>query len=120
MTPTIPTVNQFPEYVADQLLMAEDLNNMYGYLDEQERLTRTSMIGIGIVCGLEVKTLADGTKLTITRGVGDTSEGYLIKMETEDFYEYKDFDAIKPKIYDVFVNTSVATNGEMKSEQRFP
>jgi len=116
----IPTANQFPEFVADQLLMAEDLNNMFSYLEEQERLTRTSMIGIGIVCGLEVKTSTNGTKLTITRGVGDTSEGYLIKMETEDFYEYKDFDAVKPKLYDVFVKTSVATNGEMKSEQRFP
>ena len=116
----IPTVNQFPEFVADQLLMAEDLNNLFGYLEEQERLTRTSMIGIGIVCGLEVKTSTDGTKLTITRGAGDTSEGYLIRMEDETFFEYKEFDAVKPKFYDVFVKTSVEASGEIKREQRFP
>ena len=116
----IPTVNQFPEFVADQLLMAEDLNNMFGYLEEQERLTRTSMIGIGIVCGLEVKTSTDGTKITITRGTGDTSEGYLIRMEEETFFEYKEFDAVKPKFYDVFVKTSVESSGEIKREQRFP
>jgi PKD repeat protein len=113
------TEYQFPEFVADQLLTAEDLNNMFGYLEEQERLTRTTMIGIGIICGLEVKTASDGTNLTISRGGGDTSEGYLMRLETETFYEYKEFDALKPKYYDVFVNSTVESSGEIKRTQKF-
>ncbi|HYE54394.1 MAG TPA: hypothetical protein VD996_06105, partial [Chitinophagaceae bacterium] len=111
---------QFPEFVADQLLTAEDLNNMFGYLEEQERLTRTTMIGIGIICGLDAKTSADGTSITITRGGGDTSEGYLMRLETDTFYEYKAFDALKPKYYDVFVNSTVEASGDIKRTQKFP
>ncbi|NOT50462.1 MAG: hypothetical protein HOP10_04200 [Chitinophagaceae bacterium] len=117
----IPVVNQYPEFVADQLLTSDDLNNMFGFLEEQERLTRTSMIGIGIVCGLEVKTAVDGTSITITGGAGATSEGYLIKLETDTYFEYKDFDAVKPRHYDgVFVNTTVEADGKMKHTQKFP
>ena len=50
------------------------------YLDEQERLTRANLIGIGIVCGLEISYEPAQTPATIhlSRGCGVTSEGYLI------------------------------------------
>ncbi len=48
------TFNFYPEFVADQVLTADHLNELFDYLDEQDRLTRRCLIGIGIVCGLEV------------------------------------------------------------------
>jgi hypothetical protein len=78
MLPTNPSV--YPEFVADQVLTAHDLNELFGYLDEQGRMTRTNLIGIGIVCGLQVQTNAAKTEVTITKGCGVTSEGYLVTL----------------------------------------
>ena len=50
----IPSKLLYPDFVPDQLLTSEDLNSLFGYLDEQGRLTRTNLIGVGIVCGLEI------------------------------------------------------------------
>jgi len=55
----------YPEFVADQILSSEHLNRLFGYLEEQERLTRANLIGIGIVCGLEVKINTAGSALVI-------------------------------------------------------
>lgn len=72
------TFNFYPEFVADQVLTADHLNELFDYLDEQDRLTRRCLIGIGIVCGLEVTyTVAD---IRISRGAGVTSKGYLIEF----------------------------------------
>lgn len=67
----------YPVFEANQVLSASHLNDMVEYLDEQSRLTRADLIGIGIVCGLEVRFDAPGI-VTISRGCGVTSEGYLI------------------------------------------
>lgn len=82
-----PTALQYPIFEANQVLTNEHLNELFVYLDEQERLTRTNLIGIGIVCGLELSlkrgTGTDGPTIGITRGCGVTSEGYLI-IESAD------------------------------------
>ena len=100
----IPVNTIYPEFVADQLLTSENLNQLFGYLDEQGRMTRTNLIGIGIVCGLQVQTAADGTTLTITKGTGVTSEGYLISSNTVKYTDYTSFDAVKNIYYDKFVD----------------
>ena len=100
----IPANNIYPEFVPDQLLTSSDLNNLFGYLDEQERLTRTNLIGVGIVCGLEVKINAAKTAITITKGTGVTTEGYLVVMEEVTYTKYSQFDAVKDELYDRFVN----------------
>jgi hypothetical protein len=75
-----PTFFTFPQFVANQVLKKDHLNDLFGYLDEQNRLTRTNLIGIGIVCGLDVIPDNAGGKITVTRGCGVTSEGYLIAL----------------------------------------
>lgn len=82
-----PTALQYPIFEANQVLTNVNLNELFIYLDEQERLTRTNLIGIGIVCGLEL-SLVPGTETTgptigISKGCGVTSEGYLI-IESAD------------------------------------
>jgi hypothetical protein len=68
--------NEYLVFQADQLLTNDSLNQMFYYLDQQNRWTRNKLIGIGIVCGLEI-VLKPGV-IEITKGVGVSSQGYLI------------------------------------------
>ncbi|HEX5168603.1 MAG TPA: PKD domain-containing protein [Cyclobacteriaceae bacterium] len=79
--------NSYPVFVADQVLSADHLNEIVNYLDEQDRLTRNKLIGIGIVCGLEL--IVDPTQIVITKGCGVTSSGYLIVQDelTLQYYQ---------------------------------
>ncbi len=80
-----PTQNSYPVFVANQVLTSRHLNEIFNYLDEQDRLTRANLVGIGIVCGLEISiTAADGkTTIYVSRGCGVTSQGYLIVVPEE-------------------------------------
>lgn len=95
----------YPEFVPDQLLSSEHLNQLFEYLEEQGRLSRTNLIGIGIVCGLELQPLADGKSITITKGCGVTSEGYLISVEGINYTKYKDFNPVQDRLYSKFVDS---------------
>jgi len=68
----------FPVFEADQVLTNHHLNDLFNYLDQQERLTRCKLLGSGIVCGLEVSTAND--TINITKGCGLTSQGYIILL----------------------------------------
>ena len=100
----LPVNTVFPEFVPDQLLTSSDLNELFGYLDEQGRLTRTNLIGIGIVCGLEVSINSAKNAITISKGTAVTSEGYLITVPAITYTEFNTFDAVKERYYDRFVN----------------
>lgn len=103
--------SRFPEFVADQVLTAQNLQDLFNYLDEQERLTRTNLIGIGIVCGLEVSV--SNTSVTISQGVGVTSAGYLVAMPQRTYTHQQEFNAEKERLYDRFVDLGT-------KKQRFP
>ncbi|MDF2460013.1 MAG: hypothetical protein K0S79_2429, partial [Nitrospira sp.] len=79
------TQDIYPVFEANQVLSDLHLNEIFNYLDEQDRLTRANLIGIGIVCGLEISQDIIGTApaIRLTRGCGVTSEGYLI-VEPQD------------------------------------
>lgn len=74
------TQDKYPHFEANQVLTSSHLNQVFNYLDEQERLTRANLIGIGIVCGLNFNVETSGSTRTIhlTRGVGVGSAGYLL------------------------------------------
>jgi hypothetical protein len=70
------------EYIVfepDQVLTNNHLNNLFNYLDQQDRWTRNKTIGIGIACGF--KLLKSTDNIEVTRGCGITSQGYLILQE---------------------------------------
>lgn len=73
----------YPVFEPNQVLSETQLNNVFNYLDEQNRLTRANLIGIGIVCGFKVSLSHNDTRVHLTKGVGVTSQGYLI-TEPED------------------------------------
>jgi hypothetical protein len=74
--------NSYPIFAANQVLKYTDLNSLVDYLDQQTRLTRTYLIGIGIVCGLEPSSAYQPGKaqIILSAGCGVTSEGYLIAL----------------------------------------
>ena len=103
--------SDYPKFVADQVLTSDNLNDLFGYLDEQERMTRTNLVGMGIVCGLKVITAADGSSIKITKGVGVTSSGYLVAVPDITYTKRTSnvFDAVKCAYYDRFVDISSKT-----------
>ena len=84
----LPVNISYPLFEANQVLSNEHLNQLFDYLDEQERLTRTNLIGIGIVCGLEPSIAATGDSVSISKGCGVTSEGYLISWGSQQALEW--------------------------------
>jgi len=87
-------INNYPVFESSQVLTSSQLNRITSYLDQQNRLTRTHLIGMGIVCGLELSTDDSGGDLTITisRGTAITSEGFLVYLndcETSFVRPYK-------------------------------
>lgn len=75
-------LNTYPVFEDNQVLTSSQLNQLATYLDQQTRLTRRSLIGIGIVCGLEPSyvTVNGSPYVKISEGKGVTSEGYMISM----------------------------------------
>jgi hypothetical protein len=102
----LPSNVNYPMFQPDQLLTSDNLNQLFGYLEEQGRLTRTNLIGMGVVCGLEVKTSADGTSITISKGCGITSEGYLVSVKETTYTFYKPYNAVQDLLYGLFVDGS--------------
>lgn len=106
----LPVQVEFPKFVADQLLTSDDLNQLFGYLDEQNRITRTNLIGIGIVCGLHLQINNAKTEVKITKGCGVTSEGYLIAYDPVDkgtgqvkkYTQFKPYVVDTPRVYSKF------------------
>lgn len=80
-------VGTLPVFEANQILTSKHLNDLRSYLDSQNRLTRTDLIGIGIVCGMEVSYICENDDpakplaIKISKGLGVTSEGYLIETD---------------------------------------
>src|SRR5438045_1812107 len=93
---------QYPRFVPDQVLTSDNLDDLFTYLDDQDRITRTNLIGVGIICGLGVETPPNGTSIKITKGTGITSEGYLVSHADTVYTEFIAFDPTKEDVYDKF------------------
>ena len=68
----------YPVFEANQVLSSTHLNELFEYLDEQTRLTRANLVGIGIVCGLDVTFEQPLGPVHLSSGCGVTSQGYLV------------------------------------------
>lgn len=75
-------INNYPVFEDNQVLTASQLNRLSDYLDQQTRLTRSRLIGMGIGCGLESNfdNTTGNVSVTISKGIGVTSEGFLVDM----------------------------------------
>lgn len=66
------------------MLTNKHLNDLFNYLDQQDRLTRMKLIGSGIVCGLDV-SFSENDSITVSKGCGLTSQGFLISFCSTKF-----------------------------------
>lgn len=75
----------YPIFENGQALTSTHLNDMFDYLEEQERLTRIKLIGSGIVCGLDIRLVRNpATAVVISQGTGLTSWGFLLNFPLAD------------------------------------
>ncbi|MEX0928727.1 MAG: hypothetical protein WDZ53_04920 [Balneolales bacterium] len=71
--------HSYPTFEKNQVLTHSQLNQLAAYLEEQGRMTRSRLIGMGIVCGLNLRHSGSAT-LEISKGLGITSRGYLLSL----------------------------------------
>lgn len=98
--------NSYPVFEGNQVLTSSQLNQMVTYLDEQNRLTRVKLIGSGVVCGLELKldTTANPPLINISKGLGVSSEGYLMSLGDCLINRYRSYQLPANFPYPPFVN----------------
>ncbi len=117
-----PTQDVYPSFEANQVLTSGNLNQDFDYLDEQERLTRANLIGIGIVCGLELR-IETGAAATVhvSRGCGVTSQGYLL-VEPDDLalVSYREYTPPDDLDYPPFRNSTLPDNPWYPLWELFP
>lgn len=89
MTDTFVTLDRMEDgytvFENDQVLRPDQLNRLAAYLDEQGRLTRVGLIGVGIACGLW-PSLEEG-KVRLTHGVAATTDGDLMLVDEDAVYD---------------------------------
>lgn len=92
----------YPIFVSSQVLTAQHLNDLVDYLEEQDRLTRSKLIGIGIACGLEINYLQDQDEdfIDLSGGVAVSSEGFLLVADCSQFNRYRPYNLPTAKLDD--------------------
>jgi hypothetical protein len=71
----------FTVFENDQVLTAGQLNDLFSYLDVQDRLTRVKTLGSGIICGLSLTR--KGNTVVLGSGAAITTEGHLLFFDRD-------------------------------------
>ncbi|ETZ22014.1 hypothetical protein [Pedobacter sp. V48] len=96
---------RFTIFENDQVLTADQLNDLFNYLDVQNKLTRTKAIGVGIIYGLEIGVI-DNKHLVVSKGAAITTDGDLLYFDyDQEFDQYDVFEDLNAK-YPYFLNDS--------------
>lgn len=96
---------RYTEFEENQVLTADQLNDLFRYLDIQSRLTRTRGIGVGIICGLEIG-VTDQNKIMVSSGNAITTDGDLLHFTSDQtFDQFIKFEDSNSK-YNYFHNDS--------------
>lgn len=104
----------YHSFAKDQILTDGQLNEFLEYFDEQDRLSRICLSGVGIACGFELTTNPASNHITIGKGAGVTTDGDLIhlveKKETASKIENVLADSITYKYYRPYTGEKVNYN----------
>lgn len=107
--------SHYTVFEPDQVLTDDQLNSVAAYLNDQERLTRIELLGVGIVGGLRVGQAAN--KVSVTRGVGVTSDADLLLMSADTVYaSFKPYDKTAPRYAPLYVGDTMRTVFELVRE----
>ena len=74
----------YSTFAKDQILTETQLNEFLEYFDEQDRLSRICLSGVGIACGFELSTNSKTNAITISQGAGVTTDGDLIHLVAKE------------------------------------
>ncbi|MET3026065.1 hypothetical protein ABXT06_05260 [Flavobacterium sp. UW10123] len=96
---------QYRRFTKNQVLTEGNLNEVVDFFDDQDRLSRIYLSGVGIVCGLYPAYNEAQKTISITQGTGITTDGDLFKLYQADVLGNKkiDFDSktyTHCKVYD--------------------
>lgn len=111
---TITTL--YRKFTKNQVLTEGHLNEIVDYFDDQDRISRIGLSGVGIICGFQVSYNEAAKNISITQGSGITTDGDLIhlynslpngdkiiELESKQYTHYKVYDnkkaAYKPYFY---------------------
>ncbi|MDW8850068.1 hypothetical protein SD960_08200 [Flavobacterium sp. MMLR14_040] len=111
---TITTL--YRKFTKNQVLTEGHLNEIVDYFDDQDRISRIGLSGVGIICGFQVSYSESAKNISITQGSGITTDGDLIHLynslpngdkiidfESKQYTHYKVHDnkkaAYKPYFY---------------------
>ncbi|ATL48371.1 hypothetical protein COR50_15045 [Chitinophaga caeni] len=90
----------------DQVLTEKQLNDIIHYFEDQDRMSRTYLVGVGLVCGLVLSFENNPRSISISKGCGVTTDGDLLWMEPTTFHHFKAYSNRKKgtndPIYDPF------------------
>jgi len=76
----------------NQVLTANQLNEIVHYFEDQQRLSRILLSGVGRVCGFELKWNAGSGSVELSSGVGVTTDGDLLYLSDTSIYrQFKPF-----------------------------
>ena len=71
----------FHTFVDNQVLTARQLNDFISYFDDQKRLTRVFLHGVGAVCGFKVDYDSSAQTISVSQGAGVTTDGDLLFLK---------------------------------------
>jgi PKD repeat protein len=71
---------QYRSFVNDQVLTKDQLNVLINYFEDQDRMSRIYLSGVGIACGFNLTFDEVKKALTISQGTGITTDGDLVKI----------------------------------------
>ena len=80
----------YRRFVPDQVLTATQLNDVVDHFECQDRLSRICLLGVGIVCGLQVK-YNENTSIEVTKGCAVTTDGDLISFDGAIYTHFRPF-----------------------------
>ncbi len=92
---TTQLIDTYPVFVPNQVLTSQQLNGVRTYLDDQTRLSRTKLTGTGIIGGFKVTYNKSAGTITISEGIGISSDGFLLVMDKP--MEYTDYGSFENK-----------------------
>ena len=108
----------YPHFVANQVLKSKHLNDSFGFVDEQSRLTRARLLGHGILDGLSF-SYTDGV-LTVKPGSAVNSRGWMLQIQTPDKFRYAaPISAAVPFHFKGDSLDGLLTPGETADDKRF-
>ncbi|PXY46378.1 PKD domain-containing protein [Flavobacterium hydrophilum] len=83
---------QYRRFTKNQVLTEGNLNEVVDFFDNQDRLSRIYLSGVGIVCGFYPAYDPDKKTISITQGTGVTTDGDLFKLYQADVLGNKKID----------------------------